>query len=111
MNWNDDEDDELQDWADDGDDLDDAVIEDEDEPVVPCPHCGTEVHEDSVRCPVCGDYITTISQRAWSTKPVWLQRLAVILLVLTLLSFIAIELRLWLGVPLPDPTGTLREAE
>jgi predicted nucleic acid-binding Zn ribbon protein len=111
MNWNDDEDDALEDWPDDEAGLDDDVMEDEDEPVVPCPHCGTDVHEDSVRCPVCGDYITTTPQRPWSTKPVWLQRLAVILLVLTLLGFVAIELRHWLGVPLPDPTGTLREGD
>ncbi len=31
---------------------------DEDTDTSTCPHCGAEVYEDAVQCPVCGNYIT-----------------------------------------------------
>jgi|GEM_PF-1056052 len=77
---------------------------------VPCPSCGEEIHEDSERCPVCGDYVV-FSRRPWSHKPVWLRRIAITLLILALAGFLAIELRHWLGIRLVEPgqpTGTLR---
>ncbi len=30
--------------------------DDDEEPTIPCPSCGKEMHEDSPRCPHCGNY-------------------------------------------------------
>jgi hypothetical protein len=49
-----------EDWSDD-DDLAD---------VIPCPHCGTEVHELADCCPVCGEFILDESHLL-DRKPVW----------------------------------------
>jgi hypothetical protein len=35
-----------------------------------CPNCGTEVYEDSVRCPVCDSYIT-FGANVWDGKSLW----------------------------------------
>ncbi len=80
---------------------------------VPCPSCGVEIHEDSQRCPECGEYVV-FSHRPWSHKPTWLRRIALALLILALVGFLAIELRHWLGIRLVEPgqpTGTLRVRE
>ena len=37
-------------------DLDDP--RDDDADVEACPQCGVMIHEDSVRCPACGEYVT-----------------------------------------------------
>lgn len=37
---------------------------------VPCSHCGAEVYEDAVRCPVCGNYVTH-DTNVWSGRPGW----------------------------------------
>jgi hypothetical protein len=44
---------------------------DDDEPTVPCPYCGREVHEDSPRCPYCEQYISQ-EDASPSRKPWWL---------------------------------------
>jgi len=51
-------------WPDDAsEDLDENEYPDEDEfddssdDLFPCPECGGEVHEETQRCPHCGDYI------------------------------------------------------
>jgi hypothetical protein len=41
-------------WVEEGFDDD----HDEDEELVPCPYCRAEIHEESVRCPRCGKYIS-----------------------------------------------------
>ena len=57
-----DEDDE--DWGDDESDLDG-------ESTITCPHCGTEVYEDSPRCPSCENYLSledtspTVTNKPW----------------------------------------------
>lgn len=54
---------------------------------VPCSHCGGEIFEDAIRCPICGEYITT-DTRVWSGKPLWyiLLALAGIIAVLAALT-------------------------
>jgi len=37
---------------------------------LPCPHCGAEVYEDAVQCPVCGAYITH-RNTVFTGRPVW----------------------------------------
>jgi len=64
------------DWADDetewdGDDGDEFGAEDDDEPTVPCPHCGTEVHEDAQQCPHCERYISA-EDAPPARKPWWI---------------------------------------
>jgi hypothetical protein len=39
-------------------DSDDDEWDDEEESTVPCPYCKEEIHEDSPRCPHCGNYIS-----------------------------------------------------
>jgi hypothetical protein len=68
------DDDSWDDSWDDGydDDMDDDdAYNDDDEPTVACPHCRAEIHEDSQRCPVCGEYIST-EDAPYQPKPVWI---------------------------------------
>ncbi|MCO6046495.1 hypothetical protein NG895_21560 [Aeoliella sp. ICT_H6.2] len=37
---------------------------------VPCPACGAMIAEDAVRCPICGEYITSHNS-VWQGKPLW----------------------------------------
>jgi hypothetical protein len=36
-----------------------GVYADDDRPTIPCPHCRTEIDEDSPQCPRCGYYLST----------------------------------------------------
>lgn len=49
----------------------DGHDEDEANDVRPCPVCGAEIYEDSLRCPLCGNYITFDAAGPWSGKPFW----------------------------------------
>lgn len=86
------------------DEDDDEAGDSADPALLPCPSCHAEIHEDSVRCPHCGDYVT-FNRRPWSNKPVWLRRLAVILVLLAVAGLVLLELRHWLGFGLPQPGG------
>jgi uncharacterized paraquat-inducible protein A len=49
-------------WDDDGSGWEDEIVEgadDDDEPSIACPHCHKQIHEDSQRCPLCENYIST----------------------------------------------------
>ncbi len=60
---------------DEGDDEDDTV---------PCPHCGTALHEDAERCPSCENYVSR--EDAPSTSfPLWVKLTALVCLVVALL--------------------------
>ena len=56
------------DW--DEPDDDDYDVDEDESATVACGNCGAEVDADSIRCPVCGEYLTT-DTRVWSGKPVW----------------------------------------
>ena len=43
----------------------------------PCPKCGADVYEDSVRCPECGHYMETESTMVLSGRPWWFVVLAI----------------------------------
>ena len=58
--------DELNDWE--YPDEDDADDESE---TIPCPNCGTDVYEDAVQCPVCGEYITSGGRNLWEGRSAW----------------------------------------
>jgi hypothetical protein len=61
-------------WDEDTDpdrEIDDDLAEDEEEPTVPCPYCGDEVHEDAQRCPSCERYISR-EDAPPGRKPLWL---------------------------------------
>jgi predicted nucleic acid-binding Zn ribbon protein len=45
---------------------------DDDEPTVECPYCRAEIHEDSQRCPRCGEYISAEDAAPSARKPWWL---------------------------------------
>jgi len=57
-------------WAQDDDEIHDPD-DDEDEPTVPCPYCRREMHEDSPRCPHCGNYVSR-EDAPPSRKPWWI---------------------------------------
>jgi hypothetical protein len=52
------------------DDSDDGV-DGETEPTIPCPYCRREIHEDSPRCPHCGQYISE-EDAPPTRKPWWI---------------------------------------
>ena len=45
--------------------------EEEETPTTSCPHCGAEVYEEALQCPICGDYITPTPSTFWAGRPVW----------------------------------------
>lgn len=51
---------------------DDYVVDDDwdEADVLPCPSCGAEIAEDSICCPICGEYIT-FSSSPWAGKSWW----------------------------------------
>jgi len=59
--WNSDDDWGGESWEDDPADL------------VACPSCGAEIYEESVQCPICGDYVTrgVRSGSLWEGRPIW----------------------------------------
>jgi uncharacterized paraquat-inducible protein A len=76
--------------SDEIDSWDDSEDTWEEEPTVPCPECDAEVHEDSIRCPVCGTYITwtkavMVRPRWWTALCRWM---AVILVFALLFPFL-----------------------
>lgn len=50
---------------------DDWEADSDDEPTSACPHCGKEMHEDSLRCPHCERYISDEDAPA-KRKPLWI---------------------------------------
>ncbi|WP_437227657.1 hypothetical protein SH661x_000487 [Planctomicrobium sp. SH661] len=74
---------------DDDDDWDDDFPDDSDDyGTVPCPSCGAEIHEDTPRCPICGEYITSSSGRVWEGKPNWYIALALLGIVAVVLAML-----------------------
>ena len=63
-------------WDDDGEDF-----------TVACPNCGGEIYEDTPRCPLCGEYLTGTLHPAKQGRSVWWYRVAIAVVVLTVLSF------------------------
>lgn len=45
--------------------------QDDDEPLVPCPHCRRELPEDVARCPYCGNYLSR-DDAPRARKPWWI---------------------------------------
>lgn len=68
MAYDDSDDDE---WGDDGWDDDAPNYDGDEEPTIPCPYCGAEIHEDAGRCPHCERYISEEDAPA-SRKPWWI---------------------------------------
>jgi len=78
-------------WRDDEWELDepsDELSEDsDDDPVAPtidCPYCQAEIHEDSVRCPFCEQYLSQ-EDSPGDAKPYWVVLGVVLCLLLVLL--------------------------
>ncbi len=51
--------------------------------VLPCPHCFAVNHDESVRCPRCGEYLSDEIQE--ERKPWWVIAAALVLLALSIL--------------------------
>jgi hypothetical protein len=61
---------EHDDWDDEPWDEDDSEEEGE-EPLISCPYCHGEIHEDAQECPLCGSYISQ-EDAPPARKPWWL---------------------------------------
>ena len=61
-----------EDWDDDSDRDEDADFPDfgDDEPMIPCPHCGLDIHDEAERCPHCDN--TCRRKCAPARKPWWI---------------------------------------
>ncbi|MBL8826410.1 MAG: hypothetical protein JNM18_05455 [Planctomycetaceae bacterium] len=55
---------------DDEDDFDPDVYDSDDLELVPCPHCGSEIYEETERCPQCGEYVNQ-QARLGVNRPLW----------------------------------------
>jgi hypothetical protein len=61
-----------EEWVADEDDISLQELAEQDEnTLVPCPHCNELVHEDSQRCPYCEQYISEEDARP-RRKPWWI---------------------------------------
>lgn len=85
MPWRDDLEDEP-DWSEE--DPADWPDEDGEFLTVECPNCQAEVHEDTPRCPFCGEYITPQSRTGWKHKPLWFVWLALLGIIAVLLTML-----------------------
>ena len=65
------EDEESDDDFDTGEDLEWVPDEGDDDPTMPCPHCGQSIHDESEQCPECGKYIS-VEDPPPSRKPWWI---------------------------------------
>jgi len=50
----------------------------DDEGLMPCPHCFATIHDESEQCPRCGEYLS--EEDSPSRKPRWIILTAVVLL-------------------------------
>lgn len=66
--------------------------EDEDEPLLNCPSCKREVHEDTQQCPYCGDWITPVDLSDVRKRRIWL--VAVIFIIAAMTGFLVFARRL-----------------
>lgn len=66
---------------DDGSDVDDEYETE----TVTCSHCGAEVYEEAVACPVCGEYVG-VNTHPFSDRPQWWITLGVLGVIATILS-------------------------
>jgi hypothetical protein len=56
---------------DDPEDPEPPDYDDDEEPTIPCPWCGVEIHEDSERCPHCEKYVSR-EDAPPAPKPWWI---------------------------------------
>ena len=61
--------------------------DDDEEPTIPCPYCKRLIHEESQRCPHCGNYISD-EDAAPARKPWWII-IGVLLVLLAIYWWIA----------------------
>lgn len=66
-------------WADDGESEADLLV---------CPNCRAEVHEDTQKCPVCGDWITPVYPAEAGRKWIWTIAAGIVLLAFLLMAFL-----------------------
>ena len=59
------------DWTEGFEPDDDDVPDDDDDATIPCPYCHRPIHEESERCPHCGEYISA-EDAPRAPKPWWL---------------------------------------
>ena len=52
-------------------------MDDEDDYIVACPHCGEDIHDEAMECPYCHQYISASDFQ----KSNWIQPVAIVLLI------------------------------
>ena len=75
---------EEDDDLDDEDDSGFSTAPDDDDPFVPCPHCGTDIYDEAEQCPACGQYLSREDEPA-RPKPWWIVLGVAICLVIVIL--------------------------
>jgi predicted nucleic acid-binding Zn ribbon protein len=58
-------------WREDDSEPEEWDEAEEDEPTIPCPYCGREIHEESEQCPYCQQYIVQ-DDLPPNRKPWWI---------------------------------------
>ena len=48
----------------------DIYGDDDETDLLPCPHCGHEIYEESIYCPVCHEAVT-FTTHTWQQRPWW----------------------------------------
>lgn len=74
-------------WDSDFEEDDYDTDDDYESETVPCSHCGADVYEDAVSCPVCGEY-QGANTHPFSDRPRWWITLGVLGTIATILSLI-----------------------
>lgn len=60
-----------EDW--DDEDYDEGWSDDDSVDLIECSSCGSEIYEEAVQCPTCGEYVTrgVRTGTAWEGRPFW----------------------------------------
>lgn len=66
---------------------DDEYEEDGETETVSCGSCGTDVYEDALQCPVCGEYVTRTTS-ALAGRPRWFVALGILGIVLLIVALL-----------------------
>lgn len=80
-NWDEDYDDDV------GYDEGESASDEFETPTVSCSHCGADVYEEAVACPVCGEYIG-VDTSPFRDRPPWWISLGILGVIATILCLI-----------------------
>lgn len=70
------------------DDQWDDEVDEADDFLTSCPHCGKQIYDESEQCPHCRMFITDndLAYRGWHLKPIWVY-LTIVIIILMIASW------------------------